>query len=102
MRVRQAFEADHVRVLSLILRDPIGWIDAQRYTRDLASGSYRANRIWLAEDDTGRIVGCAIWWGFCESEHPLNLDCLYVDRREADRIALRSCFERDRPPFYPR
>lgn len=88
MRVRQAFEADHVRVLSLILRDPIGWIDAQRYTRDVASGSYRANRLWIAEDDTGRIVGCAVWWGFCESEHPLNLDCLYVDRAEADRIAL--------------
>jgi GNAT superfamily N-acetyltransferase len=88
MIVRQAVEADHSRVLPFLLGDPIAWIDAQRYTRDVASGSYRADRIWLAEDNTGRVLGCAIWWGFRESEHPLILDCLYVDRAVADRIAL--------------
>ncbi len=73
---------------SYILRDPIGWIDAQRYRRDVVSGSYRANRIWLAEDNTGRIVACAVWWGFCDGEHPLGLDGLYVDSAVGDRVAL--------------
>jgi RimJ/RimL family protein N-acetyltransferase len=91
MRVRQAIETDHARILAFILRDPIGWIDAPRYTRDVASGSYRANRIWLAEDNAARMVACAVWWGFCDGEHPLGLDCLYVDNVDnavTDRIAL--------------
>lgn len=88
IRVRQAVEADHARILAFILRDPIAWIDAPRYTRDVASGSYRANRTWVAEDNTGRIVGSAVWWSFCDNEHPLGLDCLYVDSAVESRIAL--------------
>src|SRR5688500_9317854 len=88
MFIRPAVEGDHSRILSFVLRDPIGWMDAERYTRDVASGSYRANRTWLAEDDTGCIVACAVWWSFCDSEHALGLDCLYVDRSVADRSGL--------------
>ena len=88
MFVRHAVEADHDRVLACILCDPIGWVDAQRYARYVASGSYRANRIWFVEDNSGRIRACAVWWGFSDGEHPLDLDCLYVDSAVGDRADL--------------
>ena len=48
-------ESDHDRILSFVLRDPLGWVDRTTYRRYLASGSYGADRIWLAEDN-GRIA----------------------------------------------
>ena len=60
MFIRHAVESDHERILSFIRRDPINWIDAQRYRRDIVSGSYRANRIWLAEDNLGHVLACAL------------------------------------------
>lgn len=88
MIIRHAVESDQERILSFILRDPLNWIDAQRYRRDVLSGSYRADRIWLAEDNRGRIFACALWWSFRDSEHPLGLDCSYVDDAVGDRVAL--------------
>src|SRR5688572_27139833 len=95
MRVRQADQVDHARILLFILNDPMGWIDEPRYRRDVVSGSYRADWIWLAEDNTGRIVACAVWWSFCDAEHPLALDCLYVDSAVADRIGLAEALLRE-------
>lgn len=88
MFIRHAVESDHERILSFIRRDPINWIDAQRYRRDIVSGSYRANRIWLAEDNRGHMLACALWWSFRDSEHPLGLDCVYVADTVGDRVAL--------------
>ena len=87
MMVRQAVESDHERILSFVLRDPIGWVDEQTYRQYLASGSYGPDRIWLAEDN-GRVVACAVWYGARPSDHSLILDCFWVDPDVGDRVAL--------------
>ena len=88
MVIRQAVDSDHDRVLAFILQDQIRWIDAQIYERYAVSGSYRANQIWLAEDDGGRIVASAVWWRATDGQHPGILDCLYVDSSVEDRVTL--------------
>lgn len=86
MFIRQAVEADHERILSYILHDPICWIDAQIYRRYVVRGSYRADRIWLAEDSRGHILASAVWWSASDGKHPHALDCLYVDTAVRDRV----------------
>ncbi len=87
MLVRQAVESDHQRILSFVLRDPLGWVDEQTYRQYLASGSYGPDRIWLAEDN-GRVAACAVWYGSRTGGHPLILDCFWVDPDVGDRVAL--------------
>ncbi len=87
MLIRHALESEHDRILSFVLRDPIGWVDKSTYRRYLASESYGADRVWLAEDD-GRIKACAVWYGSRSGQHPLIVDCLWVDPDESDRAAL--------------
>ena len=87
MLVRQAVESDHQRILSFVLRDPLGWVDEQTYRQYLASGSYGPDRIWLAEDN-GRVAACAVWYGSRAGDHPLILDCFWVDPDVGDRVAL--------------
>ena len=67
---------------------PSSGVDAPRYRRDIAKGSYRATWIWLAEDSRQCILACAVWWSFRNGEYPLGLDCFYVDDAVDDRVAL--------------
>ena len=87
MLVRHALESEHDRILSFVVRDPIGWVDQPTYRRYLASESYGADRVWLAEDD-GRIKACAVWYGSRLGPHRLIVDCLWVDPDESDRATL--------------
>ncbi|RPI50445.1 MAG: GNAT family N-acetyltransferase, partial [Acidobacteria bacterium] len=87
MVVRSAVESDHDRILAFIARDPIGWVDADTYRRYQTSGSYGIDRIWLAEGD-GRLLACAVWYGSPTTDHPLILDCLWVDSDIGAKAAL--------------
>ncbi|MFJ3202517.1 dihydrofolate reductase family protein [Streptomyces sp. NPDC086989] len=85
--IRPTTGADLDRVTAVTVDEPVGWIPADRYLGDLAEGMYRPEWTWIAEQD-GRVVARALWWGRATSEHPVALDCLYVDPSVADRAAL--------------
>ncbi|MET7496289.1 GNAT family N-acetyltransferase [Streptomyces sp900116325] len=84
MLFRPTTEADLERVVDVIVDEPVGWIDADRYRAELRQGMYRPEWTWIAEDD-GRVVARALWWGQADSDHPVALDCLHVDPELADR-----------------
>jgi ribosomal protein S18 acetylase RimI-like enzyme len=87
MHIHHATESDHDRVLSFVLNDPLGWVDAGKYRQYLSSGSYHPNRIWLAEEQD-RIVACAVWYGSNSDVHSPIVDCLWVDPAATDRAGL--------------
>lgn len=84
MLFRPTTEADLERVVEVIVDEPVGWIDADRYRAELRQGMYRPEWTWIAEDD-GRVAARALWWGQADSDHPVALDCLHVDPEFADR-----------------
>jgi RimJ/RimL family protein N-acetyltransferase len=70
-------------VLACQTTEPIGLVPADRYRAELASGQYRLEWTWIAED-RGQIMGRAIWWGFAAATQPMALDCLYIHDSVAD------------------
>jgi RimJ/RimL family protein N-acetyltransferase len=87
MLFRPTTEADLDRVVACTVDEPISWIPADRYLAELAEGMYRPQWTWIAEDGE-RVVARALWWGQSGSEHPIALDCLYVDASVPDRAAV--------------
>lgn len=87
MQLRPTTESDLDRVTSVTVDEPVGWIEADRYLEELKEGMYRPEWTWIAEQD-GRVLARALWWGHATGEHPLALDCLYVDPSVEDRAAL--------------
>ncbi|MEV7414821.1 GNAT family N-acetyltransferase [Streptomyces sp. NPDC089919] len=87
MHFRPTTEADLDRVTAVTVDEPVGWIEADRYLEELAEGMYRPEWTWIAEQD-GRVLARALWWGRATSEHPVALDCLYVDPSVEDRAAV--------------
>ena len=85
MLVHQATDADHDRIVSFVLNDPLGWVDAEKYgntfpaeaTAPTASGSPRK---W-----TNRRVCCVVMTTTMSTR---EVDCLWVDRDVTDRGAL--------------
>jgi GNAT superfamily N-acetyltransferase len=74
-------------VLACRVTEPISWVTPDRYQQELASGSYRPEWTWLAEDE-GELVGRAVWWAPAGRESPVALDCLWVAADVADRTAV--------------
>lgn len=85
--IRAATPADIDRVAAVVVDEPIGWIDAERFRADLAERMYRPEWTWIAEQD-GRIVARALWWGLADGAHPVALDCLTVDPSVPQRATL--------------
>ncbi|MEV4510497.1 GNAT family N-acetyltransferase [Dactylosporangium sp. NPDC049525] len=85
--IRAATPADVDRVAAVVVDEPIGWIDAERFRADLAQRMYRPEWTWIAEQ-RGRIVARALWWGLADGTYPVALDCLTVDPSVPDRAAL--------------
>ncbi|WP_419994651.1 GNAT family N-acetyltransferase [Streptomyces boninensis] len=85
MKFRPATADDTERVAAVTVDEPVGWIAADRYRDELRQGMYRPEWTWLAEDDDGRLVGRALWWGQAAAAHPVDLDCLWVDASVAGR-----------------
>jgi ribosomal protein S18 acetylase RimI-like enzyme len=80
-------ESDLDRVLSFPVTEPVWWLGAERYRAEWATGQYRPEWTWVAEDD-GHLLARAIWWGQADSTHPLALDCLLVADSVTDRTGL--------------
>lgn len=59
--------------------DPVAWVERQALTDELATGHYRLEWSWIAEQD-GRPVGRALWWGKAGADMPATLDCLTVSQ----------------------
>jgi ribosomal protein S18 acetylase RimI-like enzyme len=57
--------------------EPVAWVGGQALTDELATGNYRPEWSWIAEQD-GRPVGRALWWGRTGMDIPATLDCLTV------------------------
>ncbi|WP_392892673.1 GNAT family N-acetyltransferase [Streptomyces sp. LN699] len=87
MLFRSTTETDLDRVTAVTVDEPVGWIPADRYLEELKEGMYRPEWTWIAEDGD-RMVARALWWGHATGEHPLALDCLYVDPSVPDRAAV--------------
>ncbi|MBC9714859.1 GNAT family N-acetyltransferase [Streptomyces sp. TRM66268-LWL] len=87
MLFRSATVSDTDRVAAVVVDEPVGWIPAERYLDELGQRMYRPEWTWLAEDE-GRLMGRALWWGQSTAEHPVDLDCLYVDASVSDRAKV--------------
>jgi RimJ/RimL family protein N-acetyltransferase len=57
--------------------DPVAWVEGQALTDELATGNYRPEWSWIAEQH-GQPVGRALWWGRAGMDMPATLDCLTV------------------------
>src|ERR1051326_210463 len=71
------------------MTEPLWYVAADEYRRELAERQYRPEWTWVAEDE-GRVLARAVWWGQADSKHPLALDCLLTSDAVADRAGLAS------------
>jgi GNAT superfamily N-acetyltransferase len=77
MIVRPADRSDLDSVISLLGSESAGAPTAGQLRKRLAADEYRAEWIWLAQDEaSGRPAGAAIWWGTPEDAVPAALDGL--------------------------
>ncbi len=74
---RPSNSADLDTLLTFVNAEPVGWIDAGRYRRELATNNYRDHWTWIAEAN-GAPLARAIWWAPSGADHPVALDCLLV------------------------
>ncbi|MBG0740429.1 GNAT family N-acetyltransferase [Paeniglutamicibacter antarcticus] len=85
---RPSISADLGTILTFAAAGPVGWIDAGRYRRELATNNYRDHWTWIAEVN-GVPIARAIWWAPSGANHPAALDCLLVKPsvREPEELA---------------
>ncbi|TWD79351.1 acetyltransferase (GNAT) family protein [Kribbella amoyensis] len=76
MNIRTTVEADLDTLLALIADQSVNTVTLERFQQFLASGAYRHEWTWVAEED-GRITALAVWWGMEQFAHPLAIDGLY-------------------------
>ncbi|MEV6954126.1 GNAT family protein [Streptomyces sp. NPDC051183] len=67
---------------------PVEALSADRIREELAENRFRPEWTWFAEDEDGRILARALWWGRTDGERPRALDCLQVHSSVADPAAL--------------
>ncbi|MBT2440944.1 GNAT family N-acetyltransferase [Streptomyces sp. ISL-36] len=87
MHYRPMTERDLDAVLAWDVKEPVVWIDADRYREETAARQCRPEWTWLAEED-GRILARGLWWGRSDSERPITLDCLSVHPSVTDPVTL--------------
>lgn len=75
---RPALSSDLDLVVSCVADDPVRLVDAERVQQDFAQNQYRLAWTWLALTDD-RLLARALWWGPADHDHPVALDCLWVD-----------------------
>ena len=86
MKIRTTVETDLDTIHTLIAEQSLNTVTRKRFDEYLASGAYRYDWSWVAEQD-GRIVGLSIWWGMEQSGHPFSIDGLY-SVRGVDQVAV--------------
>lgn len=67
--------------------DHVSVVAADRFKDDLARHQYRLAWTWIAEQE-GELRARALWWGPPDAEHPVSLDCVWVDPQVADPAEL--------------
>jgi ribosomal protein S18 acetylase RimI-like enzyme len=87
LELRPAVPGDLDLLLSAQPHEPIEFIDAERFGRELDLGQYRFDWSWLCMSD-GRLMARALWWGSTQATHPVSLDCLWVHPSVSDPAAL--------------
>lgn len=88
MIIRPTTAADLDRVLAWAAEGPVSWVAADMYRTEAAARRYRPEWTWIAEDEAGRVVARAVWWGRTGSERPAVLDCVSVAASVADPVAV--------------
>jgi RimJ/RimL family protein N-acetyltransferase len=75
--IRNTVEADLDTILALIEQQKsVNTVTLDRYREYVASGYYRDDWTWVAEEN-GTIQALAIWWGGPEDDYPFSIDGLY-------------------------
>ncbi|MEU3721567.1 GNAT family N-acetyltransferase [Streptomyces sp. NPDC031705] len=67
---------------------PVAALTPDRIREEFAGNRMRPEWTWFAEDDDGRVLARALWWGRSDSERPVALDCLQVRSAVEDPAAL--------------
>ena len=86
-QIRQATPSDIPQLTAWTSDEPVEWVGATRLSTELASGNYRAEWSWIAEQN-GRPVARALWWGPADFSRPVSLDCLTVATGVPEREAI--------------
>lgn len=86
-RIRQATPSDIPQLTAWTSDEPVEWVEATRFSTELATGNYRAEWSWVAEQN-GRPVARALWWGPADFARPVSLDCLTVSSGVPEREAI--------------
>lgn len=86
-QIRQATPSDIPQLTAWTSDEPVEWVGATRLSTELASGNYRAEWSWIAEQN-GRPVARALWWGPADFSRPVSLDCLTVATGVPERAAI--------------
>ncbi|WP_424212869.1 GNAT family N-acetyltransferase [Streptomyces sp. BI20] len=79
-----ADEAGFARVAAAGDEDPLPGIGPEKLREELAARRIRPEWIGLAEDEEGRPLARALWWGRADGELPVALDCLRVSPAAAE------------------
>lgn len=74
-------------VTGCVPHEPVAFVGADSYRRELALGQFRPEWSWVHEDD-GRILARALWWGRPGQPDPVSLDCLWVDPTVTDPAGI--------------
>lgn len=75
--IRRSRPADVPLLVAWTSADPVAWVESGAFADELATGNYRTEWSWIAEQE-GRPVGRALWWGRTGADTPATLDCLTV------------------------
>jgi RimJ/RimL family protein N-acetyltransferase len=86
--IRPTTAADLDCVLAWTVEAPVSWVDPDMYRAEAAERRHRPEWTWIAEDDAGRVVARAVWWGRTDSERPAALDCVSVAESVEDPVAV--------------
>ncbi len=87
VRVRAMRDDERDRIGGLAAADPVCWVSAEVFGRELEAGRFRNEWTWIAED-RGRVRARAVWWGRADGALSLALDCVWVDASVDDPVAL--------------
>src|SRR5918998_4123132 len=88
MIIRPTTEDDLDRVLAWTVEDPVSWVAGDTYRAEAAERRHRPEWTWIAEDEDGRMLARAVWWGRTDSERPAVLDCLSVAESVVDPVPV--------------
>lgn len=86
---RSASSSDLDLLLSAHQTDPVTLVEADKFRRELALDQYRLEWSWIYEVDN-QLLARALWWGPPSSDHPVSLDCLWVDPSMPDPASIAS------------